>query len=109
MTNNTNFYELTYKQEIATPGVLIANVSRSMMATNHSYLNQTDAINMNDAVNSIQIYNAQAMGFGTGNYSAVGTDHNGLEIPLDDAMYNAGNDRLVWMPDPTSEVGLIWL
>ena len=47
------------------------------------------------------------MGLGTGNYTAVGTDHLGVEIPLNDAMYNAGNDRLVWMPDQAADI--IWL
>jgi hypothetical protein len=59
MENNTNFYEFSFsKENVPTATVFTLNVTQKMNATNFD----NGVVNMNDAVNSIQIYNAELLG-----------------------------------------------
>jgi ribulose kinase len=93
LTGNVNQYGLHYKQDfVNTPNTIQLDLTHDLVATN--YPNNT--VNMNDAVNSIQIYNAQAMGLNS-NYTVSVTLLDGNVIPFGEAAYQSVNDRLVFL------------
>lgn len=66
------------------------------MTVGHDATATAGVIDKNDVLNTIQIYNADAMGLSAGKYDVKGTDGEG-DIDLGETMdYDATMDRLVW-------------
>jgi hypothetical protein len=102
MEGNTNFYEFALTQtDIDGPSVistvLTLDVTHKMNATNHTM----GVVNMNDAVNSIQIYNSISLLGQPANWTVSATmlDNSTYTFP-EPAMNDDASDTLVFM-NPT--------
>jgi alpha-glucosidase (family GH31 glycosyl hydrolase) len=108
MENNTNFYEFTFDKDTSVSATAFTlNVTQKMNATDH----ENGVVNMNDAVNSIQIYNAAALGIQTPDqvfYDVKATMLDDSEVVLGTAVVMP-NDRLVFLTGSLPGATTAWL
>jgi len=77
--------------------------AKNVQSTEGDYI-----VNSNDDMQSIEIYNAQAMGISTTSYTTEATMDDGSLVTLANATYDTTSDRLVFVNDATA-VPHLWL
>ena len=101
-----NNYIFGYKQDLVlTPTMLTVNINHALKATD---VNADAQINKNDAMSSIQIYNAAAMGISTGTWTSEATLLDGSLVALAVPTYDTVSDRLVFTNDQAA-YGDLWI
>lgn len=94
ITDNYNKYTISASGSTSDPTAIRVTVQPTVLANNYQGDGNCSAVNMNDYLGGLQIYNGQNLGL-TNDYYVIGRFLNNTEALVGEAHYSSYTDRVV--------------